>query len=369
MKPYDVLIVGSGITGSTCAYLLKQQGKKVLVLEKQPYVGGGVRTQVEEDIIVHVYGPHIFHTSDQGVWDFVNSLVTFYPYINSPIANYRGELYHLPFNLNTFKELWGVKTPEEAKAKIAEETAPYAGKQPHNLEEQALALVGPTIYHKLIKDYTEKQWGRPCSDLPAAIIKRIPLRFTANNNYFNDPCQGLPVGGYSKLIEALLHGIEVRTSTDFLKAKAQYESLADQVIYTGLIDEFFSYRLGVLHYRSLRFEKEILPLDSFQASAVTNFTSHAVPYTRITEHKKFNPHCSNHHSTIIYKEYPLEYRAGLAPFYPVNDAKNATLYQAYAALAKQEAPNVHFAGRLGQYSYFDMDKAIRAAMTLISSFR
>ena len=367
MKPYDVLIVGSGITGSTCAYLLKQQGKKVLVLEKQPYVGGGVRTQVEEDIIVHVYGPHIFHTSDQGVWDFVNSLVPFYPYINSPIANYRGELYHLPFNLNTFKELWGVKTPEEAKAKIAEETAPYAGKQPHNLEEQALALVGPTIYRKLIKDYTEKQWGRPCEKLPASIIKRIPLRFNANNNYFNDPYQGLPQGGYSQLIEALLAGIEVRANTDFLKAKAQDEALADQVIYTGLIDEYFNYRLGVLSYRSLRFEKEVLPLDSFQLSAVTNFTSHAVPYTRITEHKKFDPQCPNHHSTIIYKEYPLEYQPGLAPFYPVNDAQNAALYQAYAALAKREAPQVHFAGRLGQYSYFDMDKAIRAAMSLVSS--
>lgn len=367
MKHYDVLVVGSGLSGATIAYLLKKRGQSVLVLEKKPWAGGAIRTEVEDDIVVHCYGPHIFHTSDKEVWDFVNGLVPFYPFINSPIANFRGELYPLPFNMNTFAALWGVKTPEEAEAKIKEETAKEHIGVPTNLEEQALSLVGRTIYEKLIKGYTEKQWGRPCKDLPASILKRVPLRFRYDNNYFNDIYQGIPKGGYSVLIAALLQGIEVRYNCDFLSDKARYIALADQVYYTGLIDGFFAYRLGLLSYRSLRFEKEVLPIDSFQTAAVTNYTDATVPYTRITEHKKFDPSCPNHTSTILYKEYPLEYHQGLDPFYPVGDQENRALYERYRALALKEAPSVRFAGRLGTYSYYDMDKAIRAVFDLLKS--
>lgn len=361
---YDFLVVGAGLSGLTIARLLTDAGKKVLLLEKRNHLGGNISTDVEDGIIVHTYGPHIFHTSDSFAWDFFNKYSEVYPFINSPIANYHGERYHLPFNMNTFHELWGVNTPEEAKAKIQEEIAKESIETPKNLEEQALSMVGRTVYTKLIKEYTEKQWGRDCKELPVSIIKRLPLRFEYNNNYFNDTYQGLPKGGYSVLAKNLAEGIDVVFNVDFLKEREKYEHVAPVIIYTGQLDSYFDYRFGRLEWRSLRFEKETLNQDDYQGNPVVNYTSKDVGYTRITEHKHFDPYCENHHSTIIYKEYPDSYSDGKIPYYTVNDERNNNLAKQYLDEAKKLEPHVYFLGRLALYRYFDMDDAILAAKEL-----
>jgi UDP-galactopyranose mutase len=361
---YDYLIVGSGLSGASMAFFLRSSNKKVLMVESRESVGGNIATKVEDGITVHLYGPHIFHTSDEFAWGFVNEHCEMYPFINSPLANYKGEIYHLPFNMNTFRELWGVTTPEEAKAKIAEEVAKENIKNPQNLEEQALMLVGRTIFEKLIKGYSEKQWGRNCRDLPASIIKRIPLRFAYDNNYFDDLYQGLPKGGYSVLIENLLKGIEVKTNTDFLLHRKELEALASHVIYTGPIDAYFGYEQGRLEYRSLRFEAKELPADDFQHNPVVNFTSSDVPYTRICEHKGFDPSCYNRSSTIVTYEYPEAFAEGRNPCYPINDEKNAKLAASYLEKAQALEPKAYFLGRLATYRYCDMDDAIVEAKRL-----
>ncbi len=366
MKKYDYLIVGSGLSGSAIARLLTDAGKKVLVVEKRNEIGGNIATKTIDDIVVHLYGPHIFHTSDDYAWKFFNRYAKVYPFINEPLANYHGEIYHMPFNMNTFHELWGVNTPEEAKAKIDEEVKREGIVTPRNLEEQALSMVGRTIYTKLIKEYTEKQWGRSCKELPTSIIKRLPLRFEWNNNYFNDLYQGEPEGGYSAFIENLLNGIEVRLNADYLKNKKELDSIADQIIYTGRLDEFFGFSLGRLDWRSLRFETETKPIDDFQHNAVVNYTSHDVAYTRITEHKHFDPQCKNHHSTIITYEYPDKFEEGKIPYYTINDDRNIKLANEYKTLARNLS-NTHFLGRLANYSYFDMDDAIVEAKKLFDS--
>ena len=362
---YDYLIVGSGLSGATMARLLTDAGKKVLVLEGRDHVGGNIATHVEDDIVLHDYGPHIFHTSYEDVWAFVQRYCTMLPFVNSPLANYHGEFYHLPFNMNTFHELWGVTTPEEAKAKIAAEVAKEHIGEPKNLEEQALSLVGRTIYTKLIKEYTEKQWGRDCKELPASIIKRLPLRFTYDNNYFNDLYQGIPDGGYSVLIERLLSGVEVKLSCDYFKDRSHWDSLAKAVIFTGRIDEFFAFKLGRLEYRSLRFETKKLPIEDFQHNPVVNYTSHEVSYTRVNEHKHFVKDCPNKATTIITFEYPAAYKEGLIPYYPIGDEKNLALAEAYKVLAKTHE-NVYFLGRLANYKYFDMDDTIKEAFNLFA---
>lgn len=363
MKKFDYLIVGSGISGSTIARLLTDAGKKVLVIESRPNTGGNIATIVENGIPVHVYGPHIFHTSYDDVWEFVKKYCNMLPFINSPLANFHGKVYNLPFNMNTFHQLWGVNTPEEAKAKIAEEVAKENIKEPKNLEEQALSLVGGTIYKTLIKEYTEKQWGRDCKELPPEIIKRLPLRFEYNNNYFNDIYQGIPAGGFSVLIDNLLKGIEVRLNTNYFDKKDEYDSLAEKVIFTGRIDEFFKFMYGALEYRSLRFEVEKLDIDDYQHNAVVNYTSHDVGYTRITEHKHFDSTVKNHHSTIITKEYPDSFEEGKIPYYTINDERNNSLYAKYKEEAKK-LNNVIFLGRLAKYKYYDMDDAIKEAFNL-----
>jgi UDP-galactopyranose mutase len=365
---FDYLIVGSGLSGATMARLLKDSGKKVLVVESRDHTGGNIATHVEEGIVLHDYGPHIFHTSYEDVWAFVQHYVTMNPFINSPLANYQGEIYHMPFNMNTFHELWGVTTPEEAKAKIAEEVAKENIKEPHNLEEQALSLVGRTIYTKLIKGYTEKQWNRDCKDLPASIIKRLPLRFVYDNNYFNDAYQGIPEGGYSVLIDALLQGVEVRTSTDYFAHKGELDGLAEHIIYTGRIDEFFSFKLGRLEYRSLRFETKKLDQPDYQHNAVVNFTGREVPYTRVNEHKHFMKDCPNKTSTIITFEYPADYHEGLIPYYTIADERNGNLADSYKALALKQS-KVSFLGRLANYKYFDMDDTIKEAFTLFGELK
>lgn len=344
--------------------MLTKHGKKVLVLEKRAAVGGNIATHVEEGIILHDYGPHIFHTSYPEVWDFVNQHAEMYPFVNSPLANFEGRLFHLPFNMNTFHELWGVTTEEEAKQKIAEEVAKEHLGEIHNLEEQAISLVGRTLYETLIKGYTEKQWGKPCQELPASIIKRLPLRFRYDNNYFNDTYQGLPKGGYSVLIENLLKGVEVRTSLDYFSAKSAFDALSDKVVYTGRIDEFFRFDEGHLEYRSLRFENKRYDVDDFQGNPVINFTSAKVPYTRISEAKHFDPFCQNHHSTIVTYEYPDAFKEGKIPYYTINDDKNMALYAKYQAKAMSIADKYVFLGRLANYKYFDMDDAIYEAFTL-----
>ena len=367
-KQYDYLIVGSGISGATLARLLTDSGKKVLVIEARDWVGGNIATKLIDDIPVHLYGPHIFHTSYDDVWEFVNKYSEMLPFINSPLANYHGEIYHMPFNMNTFHELWGVNTPEEAKAKIAEEVAKENIKDPQNLEEQALSMVGRTIYTKLVKEYTEKQWGRDCKELPAFIIKRLPLRFEYNNNYFNDIYQGIPKGGFSVLVENLLKGIEVRLSTNYYSDREYFNSLADKIIFCGRVDEFFNFKFGALEYRSLRFENELLPIDDYQHNAVVNYTSHEVGYTRITEHKHFDNSLGNHHSTYITKEYPDKFEEGKIPYYTINDERNNSLYAKYEEETKK-LDNVIFLGRLAKYKYFDIDDAIKEAFNLFEKLK
>lgn len=369
---YDYLIVGSGLYGATFAYLAKKQGKKCLVIDKRHHLGGNIYCEKIEGINVHKYGAHIFHTSNKKVWDFVNSIVEFNRYTNSPVANYKGELYNLPFNMNTFFQMWGVKTPIEAQAKIDEQKAEAVsalhGREPQNLEEQALTLVGKDIFEKLIKDYTEKQWGRKCSELPAFIIKRLPVRLVFDNNYFNDKYQGIPVGGYNKLIEGLLEGIDYKTGVDFLESeyKDNWRNIADKLVYTGAIDEYFGYKLGKLDWRTVSFKTRIERTPNYQGNAVVNYTSHDVPFTRVIEHKHFEMFgqevytCAN---TVISEEYSTEYKDGMEPYYPVNDARNNTLADEYRKLADKE-DHVIFGGRLGQYRYFDMAPIIEQVLSI-----
>ena len=362
MKQYDYLLVGSGLFAGVFAYYAKKEGKKCLVLEKRGHLGGNIYCEETEGIHVHKYGAHIFHTSSRRVWDFVNSLVEFNRYTNSPVANYKGEMYNMPFNMNTFSRMWGISTPEEARQIIDEQRKVIKG-EPKNLEEQAISLVGTHIYQKLVKGYTEKQWGRDCRELPAFLIKRLPLRFTYDNNYFNDPYQGIPVGGYTRIIEKLLDGIEVRTGISWQEFLREEQDISyDKLLYTGMIDEYFDYRLGALEYRSLRFETQELPdEENYQGNAVVNYTEREVPYTRIIEHKHFE--FGKQAGTVITKEYPAEWNPGEEPCYPINDEKNNRLYEAYRELAEKEE-NVLFGGRLGMYRYYDMDKTIKAALEM-----
>lgn len=355
---YDYLVVGAGLYGSILAYRAHNEGKKVLVIDKRPQVGGNLYCEEIEGIQVHKYGPHIFHTSNKDVWDFVNSLVPFNHFRYCPLAYYKGNLYHLPFNMNTFYELWGTKTPEEAKVKIEEQRSEIKG-EPQNLEEQAISLVGREVYEKLIKCYTEKQWGRDCRELPPFIIQRLPVRYCYNNNYFNDCYQGIPVGGYNKIFEALLDGIEVRTSCNFFENRAEYEGLADKIIYCGPIDEYFDFKYGNLEYRSLRFEEEVIDKESYQGNIAVNYTDHDHPYTRIVEHKYFE--FGTQPKTVITKEYSQEWKPGMEPYYPVNDDRNSAIYEKYKAEA-DKLGNVMFCGRLAEYKYYDMHKIVELAL-------
>ena len=361
---YNYIIVGSGLYGATIAQQAKKAGKSVLVIDKRPNIGGNIYTEKVEGINVHKYGAHIFHTNNKEVWDYVTSFVDFNRFTNSPVANYKGELYSMPFNMYTFNKMWGVVTPEEAAAKIEEQKKEITG-EPKNLEEQAISLVGRDIYEKLVKGYTEKQWGRDCKDLPAFIIKRLPVRLTFDNNYFNALYQGIPIGGYTKLIEKMLEGIEVRLNVDYLENKEELDKLAEKVIYTGPIDAYFDYKLGTLEYRSVRFENEILDKPNFQGNAAVNYTDRETPWTRIIEHKWFefgkDENGNDLPKTVISREYSSEWKLGDEPYYPVNDAKNSTLYEQYKALAEAEN-NVIFGGRLGEYKYYDMDKTIEVAL-------
>ena len=365
-RRYDYLVVGAGLFGATFAYKAKQAGKRCLVIDKRPHLGGNIYCENIEGINVHKYGAHIFHTSNKEVWDLVNSIVEFNRYTNSPVANYKGKLYNLPFNMNTFYQMWGVTTPEEARLKIEEQrrVALVAMKEagvtePRNLEEQAILLIGKDIYEKLIKGYTEKQWGRNCLELPAFIIKRLPVRFVFDNNYFNDRYQGIPIGGYTAIVEKMLEGAEVRTGVDFFEFRKENPDIAEKIIFTGMIDEYFGYRLGALEYRSVRFETEVLDCENYQGNAVVNYTEREVPYTRIIEHKHFE--FGRQEKTVISREYSSEWSVGMEPYYPVNDEKNTALYQAYRELAEKEE-NVIFGGRLGDYKYYDMDKVVAAAL-------
>lgn len=368
---YDFLIVGSGLFGATFAYKAHQAGKSCLVIDKRPQLGGNVYCEKTEGINVHKYGAHIFHTANKAVWDFVNSLVPFNRYTNCPVANYHGELYNLPFNMNTFYQMWGVHTPEEAQAKIDEQRAAVSakldGSEPHNLEEQALLLVGCDIYEKLIKEYTEKQWGRPCTELPAFIIRRLPLRFVFDNYYFNDPYQGIPIGGYNLLINKLLEGAEVKTNCDFFREyKDSWRDLADTLVYTGQLDEYFDFRLGRLDWRTVSFQTRIEDIPNYQGNAVVNYTSHDVSYTRVIEHKHFESFGQavyDNPKTVISEEYSTEFKPGMEPYYPVNDERNNSLADQYRALAAVE-PNVIFGGRLAEYKYYDMDKVIERALNV-----
>lgn len=373
MKEYDYLIVGSGLFGATFAYRARKQGKKCLVIDKRPHLGGNIYCEDIEGIHVHKYGAHIFHTNQKEVWNFVNSFVEFNRYTNSPVANYRGKLYNLPFNMNTFYQMWGVTTPEAARAKIEEQKAEALQKmrhdgvtEPRNLEEQALLLIGKDIYEKLIKGYTEKQWGRQCTELPAFIIRRLPVRFVFDNNYFNDKYQGIPVGGYNRLIQGLLEGVEVRTGVDFFADRAHWEGIAEKIVFTGKIDEFYHYRFGKLEYRTVRFEEEIHDCPNLQGNAVVNYTEKEVPYTRIIEHKHFElfgDELLKCPRTVISKEYSTEWKDGMEPYYPVNDEKNNALYHRYKELADQES-RVLFGGRLAEYKYYDMAPIIAKVLNL-----
>ncbi len=359
---YDYLIVGAGFFGAIFAREMTDHGKKCLVIDKRPHIGGNCYTEEVEGINVHKYGAHIFHTSDKEVWEYINRYAEFNNYVNSPVAIYGDELYNLPFNMNTFSRMWGIKTPQEAKVKISEQISELNISEPKNLEEQALSLVGKDVYEKLIKGYTEKQWGRKCCDLPAFIIKRLPLRFTYDNNYFSDFYQGIPIGGYTSIFKQLLAGIEVRLNTEFKSIQNKIE--AKKIVYSGSIDEFFDYTIGTLEYRSVRFETELLNTDNYQGNAVMNYTSADVPYTRIIEHKHFE--FGQQLKTVISKEYSTEWNIGIEPYYPLNDARNNDLYAQYAALAETRT-DVIFGGRLGQYKYYDMDKVIRAALDTVKN--
>ena len=377
---YNYLIVGSGLYGATFAHLAHKQGKKCLVIDKRTHLGGNIYCENIEGINVHKYGAHIFHTSNKKVWEYVNSIVEFNRYTNSPVANYKGKLYNLPFNMNTFYQMWGVTTPEEAQAKIDEQKAEYSEElrlkneelglpnEPHNLEEQAMLLVGKDIYEKLIKGYTEKQWGRKCTELPAFIIKRLPVRLVFDNNYFNDKYQGIPVGGYNKLIDGLLAGIETQTNVDFFENRQYWEGIADKIVFTGKIDEFYGYQFGKLNYRTVRFEQEIIDKPNYQGNAVVNYTEREVPYTRVIEHKHFEMFGTEVYDTpktVISKEYSTEWKDGMEPYYPVNDKQNSKLYAQYKALADKEE-NVIFGGRLAEYKYYDMAPIIEKVMERFS---
>jgi UDP-galactopyranose mutase len=370
---YDYLIVGSGLFGATFAHFAHKQGKKCLVIDKRPQLGGNLYCKEKEGINIHKYGAHIFHTQSKRVWEFVNSLVEFNRYTNSPVANYQGQLYNLPFNMNTFYQMWGTKTPEEASAKIEEQRQEALKKmydegikEPRNLEEQALLLIGKDIYEKLIKGYTEKQWGRKCTDLPAFIIKRLPVRFVFDNNYFNDKYQGIPIGGYNKLINALLEGVETKVNTDYFEDREYWNSIAGKIVFTGKIDKYFDYQFGKLEYRTVRFEEETLDEANYQGNAVVNYTESNIPYTRIIEHKhfeKFGQEVYETNKTVISKEYSTEWKPGMEPYYPVNDERNTKLYQEYKKLADKET-NVIFGGRLAEYKYYDMAPIIDQVMKI-----
>jgi UDP-galactopyranose mutase len=372
-KPYDYLIVGAGLFGATFAYFATKQGKKCLVIDKRPHLGGNIYCEQIEGINVHKYGAHIFHTNSKRVWDFVNSIVEFNRYTNSPVANYQGKLYNLPFNMNTFYQMWGVTTPEEAQAKIDEQKAEAVARmqadgisEPRNLEEQALVLIGKDIYEKLIKGYTEKQWGRKCTDLPAFIIKRLPVRMVFDNNYFNDSYQGIPKGGYNKLIDGLLEGIDHQVNVDFFEDRAKWEGVAERIVFTGKIDEYYNYKYGNLEYRTVRFETETLDRVNYQGNAVVNYTDAEVPYTRIIEHKHFEmfgPYLAACPKTVISREYSTEWQPGMEPYYPVNDQRNSDLYAKYKALADREE-KVIFGGRLAEYKYYDMAPIVERVMRM-----
>ena len=373
MKTYDYLIVGAGLFGAVFAYKAQQQGKKCLVIDRRPHLGGNIYCEKMEGINVHKYGAHIFHTSNKTVWDFVNSIVEFNRYTNSPVANYKGKLYNLPFNMNTFYQMWGVTTPAEAIAKIEEQKAEAVARmkeqgvtEPRNLEEQAQLLIGKDIYEALIKGYTEKQWGRKCTELPAFIIKRLPVRLVFDNNYFNDKYQGIPIGGYNVLIERLLEGVETRLNCDFYANREELSALADKIVFTGAIDEFYNYQFGKLEYRTVNFETEVLEMPNYQGNAVVNYTEKEVPYTRVIEHKHFEMFGAEVDAcpkTVISKEYSSEWKEGSEPYYPVNDEKNNSLYLKYKELASKET-NVIFGGRLAEYKYYDMHHIIEKALEL-----
>ncbi len=375
MAQYDYLIVGAGLSGATFAHLARQRGRRCLVVDRRQVAGGNLYCEKVEGINVHKYGAHIFHTSDAEVWRFVNSLVEFNRYTNAPVANYGGRVFNLPFNMNTFAQMWGVTTPDEAQAMIEQQRAAVKGRmaaegiaEPRNLEEQARLLVGDDIFSMLIEGYTEKQWGRRCNELPAFIIKRLPLRFVFDNNYFNDTYQGIPIGGYNRLIDALLQGVEVRTGVDFLANRGESRSLADKVVFTGAIDEYFDYRFGALHYRTVRFEQEVVDKPNYQGNAVVNYTSRDVPFTRVIEHKHFEMFGDAVYAcprTVISREYSTEWTPGMEPYYPVNDERNTALYQQYRQLAEAE-PNTIFGGRLAEYRYYDMHVVVRRVLDLFA---
>lgn len=359
MKKYDYLIVGAGLYGATFAHELKKAGKTCLVIEKKDHIAGNIYTENVEGINVHRYGAHIFHTNNARVWNFICQFAEFNRYTNSPIANFKGEIYNLPFNMNTFNKMWGVITPDEAREKIAQQREAAGIKEPRNLEEQAISLVGNDIYQKLVNGYTSKQWGRPCSELPAFIIKRLPVRFTYDNNYFNALYQGIPIGGYTAIVEKMLAGVEVVLNEDYLKNRQKWDDMAETVVYTGPIDAFFDYQFGALQYRSIRFETEVLDMENYQGNAVVNYTDAETPFTRIIEHKHFE--FGTQPKTIISREYSAEWNPGDEPYYPINDERNNALYAQYSALA-QEKSKVIFGGRLGEYKYYDMDAVIEAAL-------
>ena len=373
MKHYDYLIVGAGLFGSTFAYMAHKQGKNCLVIDKRPHLGGNLYCENIEGINVHKYGAHIFHTSNKKVWDFVNSIVEFNRYTNSPVANYKGKLYNLPFNMNTFYQMWGVTTPEEAQAKIEEQKAEAVAKmkaegvsEPRNLEEQAQVLIGKDIYERLIKGYTEKQWGRKCTELPAFIIKRLPVRLVYDNNYFNDSYQGIPIGGYNKLIEGLLEGVECRTNEDFFANREQLSTLADKIVFTGQLDQFYDYKYGKLNFRTVSFETEVINKSNYQGNAVVNYTEAEVPFTRVIEHKHFESFGQavyDNPKTVVSREYSTEWKEGMEPYYPVNDEQNNEMAEKYRALAAQEK-NVIFGGRLAEYKYYDMAPIVEKVLAL-----
>ena len=362
MKAYDFIIVGAGLFGAVFAREAKKAGKKCLVIEKRKHIAGNIYTREIEGIQVHEYGAHIFHTSNKAIWEYVNQFAEFNRYTNAPVANYKGRMYNLPFNMNTFHQLWGVTTPEEAKAKIEAQKLEYAVENPQNLEEQALNLVGRDVYETLVKGYTEKQWGRRATELPAFIIKRLPVRFIYDNNYFDDAYQGIPIGGYTKMVERMLEGVEVSLEENFLDRQEYYKGKGEKIVYTGMIDEYFGYCFGELEYRSLRFETEILEEENHQGNAVVNYTEFEVPYTRVIEHKHFE--YGSQPRTVITREYPREWQKGDEPYYPMNDDRNAALYARYLEAASKEG-NVIFGGRLGQYRYFDMGDTIEAALACV----